>query len=74
MKAAVLVASITIVAVSSPAAARNYYVVQNLKTHHCYVLPKKPKTKTVVLVSGSTAYKTRAEARAAIGTFASCKT
>jgi uncharacterized membrane protein len=58
----------------SPALARNYYAVQNTKTHKCYVLPKKPKSKSVVLVSGSGKYKTRAEARAALKTLSGCST
>jgi hypothetical protein len=57
----------------SPALARNYYVVQNTKTLRCSVLPKKPKGKTVVIVSGTTPYKTRKEARAALRTAAACK-
>jgi uncharacterized membrane protein len=59
---------------ASPALARNYYAVQNIKTHKCYVLPKKPKSKSVVLVSGSGRYKTRAEARAALKTLSGCST
>jgi uncharacterized membrane protein len=58
----------------APALARNYYAVQNTKTHKCYVLPKKPKSKSVVLVSGSGKYKTRAEARAALKTLSGCST
>jgi hypothetical protein len=57
----------------SPAFARNYYVVQSIKTQKCSVLPKKPKGKTVKLVKGSGIYKTRTEARAALRTFPACK-
>jgi hypothetical protein len=73
MKTRFVIACVIVVGMASPALARNYYVVQNTKTHKCSVLPKKPKTKTVVIVSGSTAYKSRAEARGALGTLAVCK-
>src|SRR5262249_11369806 len=74
LKARLLVGILIAVGLVTPAAARNYYIVENTKTHKCSVLPKKPKSKTVVLVKGSPPYKTRAEARAAMGTFAPCKT
>jgi hypothetical protein len=73
MKTRFVIACVIVVGMASPALARNYYVVQNTKTHKCSVLPKKPKTKTVVIVSGSTAYKSRADARGALGTLAACK-
>jgi len=73
LTAAAIVTGLTSLLVS-PALARNYYAVQNTKTHKCYVLPKKPKTKSVVLVSGSAIYKTRAEARAALKTLSGCAT
>ncbi len=68
-----VVASIVGGAWAAPAVTRNYYVVQNIKTQKCSVLPKKPKSKTVVLVRGSSVYKTRAEAQAALKTFPACK-
>jgi hypothetical protein len=73
-QARILVAAVLVAALASPAAARNYYAVQNTKTHKCYVLPKKPKSKSVALVSGSGVYKTRADARAALKSFAACAT
>jgi len=73
MKAKLLAACIVTIAMTSPVLARNYYVVQNVKTHKCSILPKKPKGKSVVVVSGSTAYKTRAEARAALRTLPACR-
>jgi hypothetical protein len=73
MKARIAIAWVIVAAMASPALARNYYVVQNTKTQKCSVLPKKPKAKTILVVSGSTVYKTRAEARGALGTFAACK-
>jgi len=73
MKAKLLIAAVIMIGMASPAVARNYYVVQNTKTHKCSVLPKKPKGKTVVVVSGSGAYKSRTEARGALETFAVCK-
>jgi septal ring-binding cell division protein DamX len=73
MKARLVGACLIIIAMASPALARNYYVVQNIKTHKCSVLPKKPKGKSVVVVSGSAPYKSRAEARAALRTLPACR-
>jgi len=72
--ARLFVVCITALGVASPALARNYYPVQNTRTHKCYVLPKKPKSKTVVILGNSAAYKTRNDARTALGAFAACKT
>ena len=72
MKITPLLAGFILIGLASPASARNYYVVQNTKTLKCSVLPKKPKGKTVVIVSGTTAYKTRKEAYAALHTAAPC--
>jgi hypothetical protein len=74
MKLRLFTALVLTIAMASPALARNYYVVQNIKTHKCSVLPKKPKGKSVIVVSGSSPYKTRAEARAALRTLAVCRT
>jgi hypothetical protein len=73
MAKSVAFATLIFVGLAIPASARNYYVVQNLKTLKCYVLPKKPKTKSVVVVDGSKASKTRNEAEAARGSFLLCK-
>ena len=67
-----IIASIISGALAAPAVTRNYYVVQNTKTQKCSVLPKKPKSKTVVLMRGSAIYKSRAEAQAALKTFPAC--
>jgi hypothetical protein len=72
MKMKFVLAAFLLIGLASPAAARNYYVVQNTKTLKCSVLPKKPKGKTVVIVSGTTAYKTRKEALAALRAAAPC--
>jgi hypothetical protein len=73
MLARLFVALVICAGLASPAFARNYYVVQNVKTQKCSVLPKKPKGKTVALVKGSGIYKTRTEARTALRTFPACK-
>jgi hypothetical protein len=73
MRVKFVLACLVIIGLASPAFARKYYIVQNTKTLKCSVLPKKPKGKTVVLVSGSTSYKTRNEARAALRSAAPCK-
>ena len=69
----VTIAAIVLAGWASPGFARNYYAVQNLKTLKCYVLPKKPKTTTVVLVTESTAYRSRDEARDALGSSLLCR-
>ncbi len=73
MKAQFLIACALVTGLASPAWARHYYLVQNTKTLKCSVLPKKTKGKTVVIVNGSTSYKSRSEARAALRGAASCK-
>jgi hypothetical protein len=64
---------VSAVSVASPALARNYYPVENTRTLKCYVLPKKPKTRTVMVLGDGTPYKTRSEARAALAASAACK-
>ena len=73
MKMKSVLIAFLLIGLASPAAARNYYVVQNTKTLKCSVLPKKPKGKTVMIVGGTTPYKTRREAHAALRTAAPCK-
>jgi hypothetical protein len=70
LKATVLTLALIFVGSASPISARNYYVVQNIKSLKCYVLPKKPKSKAVVLLNGGTIYRTRSDARAAVDTLA----
>ena len=45
MKAKLIIASIVVAAMASPALA-DYYVVQNTKTHKCSVAAKKPSAKS----------------------------
>jgi hypothetical protein len=68
-----LLACVIVSGLAAPAFARNYYIVQNPKTLKCSVLPKKPKGKTVALVSGSSSYNSRNEARAALRAASPCK-
>src|SRR5207248_6707469 len=58
VKMRVILASILVAAVASPAFAASYYVVQNSKTHKCAVTTKKPseKSKTLALAGDGTAY------------------
>jgi len=72
MKIKFVLAGFILIGLAVPASARNYYVVQNTKTLKCSVLPKKPKGKTVVIVSGTAAYKTRKEAYAALRAAKAC--
>jgi hypothetical protein len=74
MIARLVIAAMITAGLTLPASALNFYVVQDVKSHKCSVLPKKPKSKKVVLVKGSVIYKSRTEAQAALRTFAACKT
>ena len=75
VKAKILVASIVMAGLVSPAFAATYYVVQNSKTHKCSVSTSKPsaKSKTSVLV-GDAGYKTKKEATDAMAGATECKT
>ena len=74
MKAKLLVASIAMAGLTSPAFAATYYVVQSNKTQKCSVAMSKPsaKTKTAVLI-GDEGYKTKKEATDAMAAAAACK-
>jgi hypothetical protein len=74
MKTKVVLACALTLGMASPALA-DYYIVQSSKTHKCSVQKNKPseKSKTVTLVGDGTAYKTKAEATAAMGTLDACK-
>ena len=74
LKVKLLVASIVMVGLASPAFAASYYVVQNSKTHKCSVSTSKPsaKSKTTVLI-GDASYKTKKEATDAMTAAEACK-
>ena len=75
MKVKLLVASILMAGLASPAFAATYYVVQSTKTQKCSVTMSKPsaKSKTAALV-GDAVYKTKKEATDAMAAAAACKT
>ena len=75
MKVKLLVASIVTAALTSPAYAATYYVVQSTKTQKCSVTLSKPsaKSKTAALI-GDEGYKTKKEATDAMAAAAACKT
>ena len=59
----VLFAAVLAAAFALPAAAQEFYIVQDVKTKRCTIVDKKPATTTeVTVVGGTTVYKTRAEA------------
>jgi hypothetical protein len=74
MKMKLVLACALAVAVATPALAE-YYVVQNSKTHKCGVQKNKPseKSKTLSIVGENAGYKTRDEAKSAMGTLDACK-
>ena len=75
MRTKLILACALAVGLASPSFAASYYVVQNTKTHKCAVAATKPseKSKTMVLVGDGTAYASKKEATAAMGTIDACK-
>jgi hypothetical protein len=71
MKLKLAVAALALV-VATPVFAAEYYVVQNATSKKCSVASKKPASSKVTLVS-DTAYKTKAEAQAALKAADACK-
>jgi hypothetical protein len=62
-------------AIATPAfAADEYYVVQDVKTKKCTIVDKKPAGPEVTVVSGTTVFKTRAEAESSMKTVKVCTT
>ena len=73
MKRQTLLAAIGVIALSVPAfAATEYYVAQDAKTMKCTAVDAKPDGKTMMMV-GTAAYKTKADADAAIKADKTCK-
>jgi hypothetical protein len=74
MNMKLIVASILVAGLASPAHALSYYVVKNMRSQKCSAAIKKPlpRSNAVVLVGDGTSYKSRREATDAIKTVAAC--
>jgi hypothetical protein len=74
MKLKMATAAVMLAALSAPAfAADEFYVVQDVKTHKCTVVDKKPTDTTMTVVSPSgTIYKSRTEAESGMKTVKVC--
>jgi hypothetical protein len=75
MKAKLIVTSLLVAGIASPAFAASFYVVQSTRTHKCTIATKQPseKSKTVVLVGDGTVYASKKEATDAMTTIEACK-
>ena len=73
MIAKILVTGAILASLAVPAlAATKYFVVQDVTTHKCSVVDKKPDGKTAIKI-GSSSYATEAAAQAAMAAAAECK-
>ena len=63
MKTRILMTVLLVAFFSIPAAADEFYIVQNPSTKRCSIVDKKPNTTTIV---GDTSYKTRTDAESAL--------
>ncbi len=67
----ILICTLGLAALASPALADEYWVVQDAKTKHCSVVSEKPTTTTTTVI-GNTAFKTRTEAEGSMKTTKVC--
>ena len=67
-----LIAAAIMTAISAPAFAQSFYVVQDVKTKKCTITETKPTSSEMTVVSGDTVYKPRAEAETGMKTVKVC--
>jgi hypothetical protein len=72
MKFKTFIVAAAMTAITAPAFAQSFYVVQDVKTKKCTVTETKPTTTETTVVSGDTVYKTRAEAESGMKTVKVC--
>ena len=72
MKLKTIIAAAIMTGVAAPAFAQTFYVVQDVKTKKCTITETKPTSTEVTVVSGSTVYKTKAEAETGMKTIKVC--
>jgi hypothetical protein len=72
MKFKTLVAAAVMTSFAAPAFAQAFYVVQDVKTKKCTITETKPTATDITVVSGSSVYKTKAEAESGMKTIKVC--
>jgi hypothetical protein len=72
MKLRTLIVAAAMMAVTAPAFAESFYVVQDAKTKKCTITETKPTSTETTVVSGNTVYKTKAEAESGMKTTKVC--
>jgi hypothetical protein len=72
MKLNILIAAAAMTAISAPAFADSFYVVQDVKTKKCTITETKPTSSEVTVVNGNSVYKTKAEAESGMKTIKVC--
>ena len=73
MKIRSALAVAAIVAISTPALAQTFYVVQDKSTKKCTIVETKPTSETMVVVGDGKVFTTRTEAEQAVKTITVCK-
>ena len=75
MKIKLVAAAALVASFAAPAfAADEFYVVQDVKTKKCTITEQKPTTTETTVVSGTTVYKTKAEAETGMKSVKVCTT
>jgi hypothetical protein len=72
MRVNLVVAVVAFAAVSAPALAAEFYIVQDTSTHRCRIVEERPTATTTTIVGGK-AYTTRTEAEGAMKTVKVCE-
>lgn len=72
MKLKTVIVAVAMMAITAPAFAEEFYVVQDAKTKKCTITEMKPTSTETTVVSGNTVYKTRAEAESGMKTTKVC--
>jgi hypothetical protein len=72
MNKRMIIGSILLAAIATPAAAAEFYIVQDSGTKRCTIVDKKPTTTTTVVVGDGKVYTTRTEAETAMKTVKVC--
>ena len=73
MRSKLLVAATALAALTTPALAAEFYVVQDTGTKRCTIVEQKPTTQTSVVVGPAGVYTTRVEAENAMKTVKVCE-
>jgi hypothetical protein len=72
MKLKTFFVAAAMMAITAPAFAESFYIVQDAKTKKCTITETKPTSTETTVVSGDTVYKTKAEAESGMKTTKVC--